>query len=197
MSFSNEKANFLNKLDKSRAGEIDKAILNLVNKINKSSDYYTTSSCAGRIILIPAGKKQENAFLSVWHDKISFNQLKSEIKKAAKKSNLIIYLKHEPCIMHVACRNLNSALRLTDSARQSGWKKSGIISKRNIIEMLSTEILAAPVAAKGKILVNDNYLKILANECNKKLMQTRKKIKQLEKIFNHKSAAIGCNCYYF
>jgi len=182
MFFDKIKKDFLSKPDKSGIRAIDNAIISLVNKINKNSRYYTTSSCAGRIILMKeTGKKQENAFLFRSHDKINNKTMKNELNNAIKKYNGIIYLKHEPCIMHVACCSLNDALNLTNLARQCGWKKSGIISKSNVVEMLSTEILAVPVADKGKIIVNDNYLDILVSESNKKLALTRQKIKNLEK----------------
>ena len=185
MNFKHEKAQFLKKPDKSLAGGIDKAILPLVNKINKSADYYTTSSCAGRIILMKeTGKKQEKVFLAVWHNKITFKELKKSLENAVKKYRGTIYFKHEPCIMHVASNSLEKAIKLVNLARSSGLKKSGLISLgKNLIELVSTEILATPVANKGKILIDDNYLKILVSESNSKLSQTRKKIKNLEKSF--------------
>jgi len=185
MNFNKEKQDFLKKPDKSLAGGIDKAILPLVNKINKSDFYYTKSSCAGRILLMPeTGKKQENVFLAVWHDKITFNELKKSLKNSIEKSKLTIYLKHEPCILHVASTSLEKAIKLVNLARNSGWKKSGLISlNKNIVELVSTEILAAPVADKGEIIIDDNYIKTLISEANKKLTQTRKKIKNLERNF--------------
>lgn len=181
MSFANEKLQFLKKPDKSGIKGIDREIMPLVNLINSKEEYFTTSSCSGRIILMPeTGKKQENVFLFVSHKKISFEDLKKQLNSAIRYKG-IIYLKMEPCIMHVACDSLNSAIRLVNKARNSGWKKSGIISKRNIIETLSTEHLECPVADKGKVIIDNNYLKIAAKECNKKLAQTRNKIKQLEK----------------
>lgn len=181
MSFEHEKQQFLKKPDKSMAQGIDKAILSLCRKINKNPNYYTTSSCSGRIILIKeTGKKQENAFLKVWHDKISLNDLMNELKKASYKK--MVYFRIEPCIMHVSCRALNDANLLVQHARHCGWKKAGIISlKKNISEMLSTETLAAPIMDKGKILADKQYLGCLVSEANKKLMLTREKIKNLEK----------------
>jgi len=181
MNFNNEKKQFLNKPDKSMAGGIDKAILPLCKKINKNSAYYTTSSCAGRIILIKeTGKKQENAFLKVWHDNITLKDLINELKKIQYKD--VVYLRHEPCIMHIACNNLQNAEKIMQLARHSGWKKSGIISlNKNAVEIVSTELLASPIMDKGKVLINDEYLKILVLEANKKLKQTREKIKQLER----------------
>jgi len=179
--FWHEKKQFLNKPDKSMAQGIDKAILPLCKKINKNSAYYTTSSCAGRIILIKeTGKKQENAFFKVWHDKISLKDLLTELAKIQYKG--VAYFRQEPCIMHIACNNIQNAEKIMQLARHSGWKKSGIISlKKNIAEIVSTELIATPVMDKGKVLINDEYLKIMVSEANKKLKQTREKIKQLEK----------------
>jgi tRNA wybutosine-synthesizing protein 3 len=186
MSFETEKQQFLKKPDKSLAGEIDPAILGLVSKINKNPDYYTTSSCAGRIILMPeTGRKQEKIFLLVSHNPIDIRKIKSNIISARKKLP-IVYLKHEPCIMHAACRTLEKASKLVGIARNSGWKKSGIISikkERVMCELNSNEILAAPIADKGKLIASENYLKILVKEANKKLDMTRQKIKKLEKNF--------------
>lgn len=183
MNFNLEKKQFLNKPDKSLAQQIDKDILKLVNQINSNPNYYTTSSCSGRIVLIKEGKKQENAFLFRSHDKIRLKQIEKELNNATKKYKSIIYLKLEPCIMHIACKDPDSAIELVNLARNCGWKKSGIISKRNIAEIISTENIASPVADKGNIIIDYNYLQILLKECNIKLAQTRQKINQLNNEF--------------
>ena len=60
MSFINEKKVFLSKLDKSNKSSIDKNILNLINLINQKDDYYTTSSCSGRVYLRSDSNKKDN-----------------------------------------------------------------------------------------------------------------------------------------
>ena len=50
--FLQRKKSVLSKLDKSTIGSWDKKIVKLCKKINKSENYYTTSSCAGRVALI-------------------------------------------------------------------------------------------------------------------------------------------------
>ncbi len=50
--FQKEKQDFLSKKGKSRKGGIDKEIRPLVDLINSFGEYYTTSSCSGRILLI-------------------------------------------------------------------------------------------------------------------------------------------------
>ena len=68
-SFENEKKQCLEKKDKSKKSSIDSPILNLVDKINSSKDYYTTSSCSGRIVLLEkkSDKKQESRWLLIIH----------------------------------------------------------------------------------------------------------------------------------
>lgn len=184
MDFLIQKKNFLSKPDKSGIGRIDKAIRPLLDRINRNDSFYTTSSCAGRIVLMKeTGKKQENVFVFVSHDKVR----KRDIQKAlSKRFNEIIYLKAEPCILHVACKDAESAQKIVTLARQSGWKKSGIISLKEgkvMAELVSTEALSAPVYERT-ILVHDNYLDVLVKECNKKLTQTRGKITKLQRAFS-------------
>jgi len=185
MSFESQKAKQLAKSDKSHVGTWDKRIIPLCNKINKNKDYYTTSSCSGRIILIKSSiKKQPNLFIFRMHDRITFKQLKHELKKAEKSKTAVF--KQEPAILHVACRNLESAQLLVDKAKFCGWKRSGIMAtrKRIICELMSTEHIELPIVDKGKIVVSDNYLKILVREADKKLERTWVKISSLEKLFN-------------
>lgn len=180
MNFPHEKKQFLSKPDKSFAGGIDEAILPLCRLINSKQDYYTTSSCAGRILLIKeTEKKQEKVFLFITHKKTSLSEIKKVLSKI--KSKELIYFKHEPVILHAACKNLADAFSLVNKALNAGWKKSGIISKNNRVELVSTEILAAPIMKNGKMLIDENYLKFLIQEANIKLSKTRKKISNLSK----------------
>lgn len=49
--FEKQKQQSLGGVDLSRKGSIDEAIVELVNFINQQNDYFTTSSCSGRLIL--------------------------------------------------------------------------------------------------------------------------------------------------
>ncbi len=187
MKFEQEKKRQFSKQDKSDKGDTDNAILPLIKKINSERDYYSTSSCAGRIVLIKdKEKKQEGLFLFRSHEKISFNELKGELNNAVKKYKGLIYFKQEACILHAACSSLQKAQELIDKAKFAGWKKSGIMASRRriVCEMESTERLALPIADKGKILVENDYLKLLIKEANKKLARTGEKIKNLFRLID-------------
>ena len=85
-AFNQRKKSVLSKLDKSSIGEWDKKIVELCHKLNRSNDYYTTSSCSGRVVLmIDQEKKSPNLFLSVSHDLISFDWLKKSLEKIKNK----------------------------------------------------------------------------------------------------------------
>ena len=184
MPFAKEKADFLSKKDKSRKGSIDLKIKKLVEKINYSNNYFTTSSCAGRILILTqpkSNKKSEVQYLFCSHLKITYNQLKKilYLKKLPKDD---IWFRVESAILHVACKDAEGALKLLKAAREVGFRRSGIISlgkNRATIELVSTEKIDAIIAKNKKLLVNGDYLKILIKEGNKKLERAWEKIEKL------------------
>lgn len=52
--FSQWKKQCLNKLDQSKKGSVDEDIEHVVSLINGREEFFTTSSCSGRVILIDA-----------------------------------------------------------------------------------------------------------------------------------------------
>ena len=184
MEFEKAKKKQLSKTDKSSIGGWDSKIKVLCNKINKKKEYYTTSSCAGRIVMIKSLKeKAPGVFLFRTHDKTSLNQVREELGKIGRKYKGLVEFQQTTCILHVACKDLKSAQQLVNKANLSGWKHSGIISmKRNIVELHSTEKISFPIMNKGKVLVDDDFLKIVIKEANSKLERVWEKIKRLNKL---------------
>jgi len=181
--FLKRKQDVLSKLDKSYKSSWDEKIAELCNKINSFDNYYTTSSCSGRIVLmVEQDKKDRDLFVFVYHDEISLKWLKEDLKLALKKKKHV-KLKLEPCILHVSCKSLEDAQKLYDRAKLAGWKKSGIIGMKNgfVVELNSTERLEFPIIHENKIFVDDEFLKIVVDESNKKLKKSWEKIKRLEK----------------
>lgn len=185
MVFEQEKKSVLSKLDKSKKGSVDKPILNLINKINNHSDYYTTSSCSGRIVLLELGKgKHKSNWLYVSHVLAKEKDLALALKNL-KEHKKPIWFKYEAVILHIVCKDIDSAQFLVNKARALGFKRTGIQSTRKkiTVEMCSTELIDTIVADKGKLLVTDDYLKVLISQANIKLKQNELKIKKLEKVF--------------
>ncbi len=181
-NFLRRKKNILAKKDKSSKQSRDKKILDLCDKINSLENFYTTSSCAGRIVLmIDKNKKEEGLFVKVYHELISLKELKDELEKI--RENKIIKFKQEPPIFHVACRNLNYANEFLKKAKFAGWKRAGIISinkNRIVLELMSTEKLELPIVENKKILVDDCFLKLLVGKSNENLKKGWEKIEKLK-----------------
>lgn len=181
--FQFRKKNQLEKKDKSNEQGIDEKIEKLCQKINNKKEYYTTSSCSGRIVLVKGlAEKAENVFLFKSHGKISFFQFKKVLNNIDYPG--LVYFKQEPVILHVACLNLERAEELLEKSRDAGFKKKGIITTRSriIVELIGSEKLELPIVNKNKILIDDNYLKLLVKEANSRLERSWERIKKLEKM---------------
>ena len=231
-NFPQRKKDVLSKKDKSSKNDWDKKIKSLCKKINSFENYYTTSSCSGRIVLmIDKKKKAPKLFQFMSHDLIDFEELKKNLNKIIKlhsqvcdiskkqlteknhikskeqlntpkqkisdilltasdnfraKQRQIIKFKQEPCILHVACETLKDAEELYKKAKLSGWKRSGIISsgKRFVVELNSTEKLEFPIINKNKIIVSDEFLKLIVKKSNENLKKSWGKIGKLKSSLN-------------
>lgn len=164
-------------------GEVDSAMLQLLDHVNSLRDFYTTSSCAGRISLFhDLGSKREDDWLGKWHREVEFEEARNVMKELPSQG--IVWFLHEPAIIHIVSREFDKAIDLLNIARESGFKKVGIQSckeERILVEICSTERIDAPVVNDGKILVNEEYLKYLINLANGKFKKGQKKLKRLEK----------------
>ena len=185
-SFLQSKESVLSKLDKSSIGKWDKKIIPICKKINEKENYYSSSSCSGRIIImIDQEKKGEGLFLFTTHETVKFEELKKEIEKILKSSNKKnIKFKTEAPILHIVCLNIEDAEKLYTLAKLSGFKKSGIISfgRKIVLEINSGEKIEFPLIQKGKLLVKDNFLKIALKESNEKLKKGWEKLEKLTKL---------------
>lgn len=87
-NFAKEKSDFLRKKDKSRKGSIDRDIVDLINLINSKKDFYTTSSCAGRIVLLEmkSRKKNDCEWIFSKHDKVNLKEIINALKKNKNQS---------------------------------------------------------------------------------------------------------------
>ncbi len=183
--FLQRKKDMLSKIDKSFRRKWDKKIISLCKKINSLENYYTTSSCSGRVVLMfDKDKKEKDLFIRIYHDLISFEKLKEDLNEISKKG--IIKFKQEPCILHVACRSLDDAQKLLDKAKLAGWKKSGIIASKNrfVVELNSTEKLEFPIIKNSQILVDDEFLRIIVKKSNENLKRSWRKVGKLSNLLN-------------
>jgi tRNA wybutosine-synthesizing protein 3 len=151
MTFENEKKTFLAKIDRSKKGSIDQKAILIIEAINQLDNYYTTSSCSGRVYLWRStGKKSETEWINMNHDLIHSDFFNLKEKQGT------IWLRFEGFILHVACRNLESATIFLVKAK-SVFKKSSILSISNkiIVEVKSSEIIEMPFYCNGPLYSGD------------------------------------------
>tara|TARA_Y100000310_G_scaffold124700_1_gene123483 strand:- start:106484 stop:107029 length:546 start_codon:yes stop_codon:yes gene_type:complete len=180
MTFQNQKATFLAKLDKSKKGSIDKKALPIINSINSKENYYTTSSCSGRVYLYKKeNRKNQTEWLKVSHDLITEDFL--NIQKPC-------WLRYEGFIIHIACKTIEDANILLLKA-QTIYKKSSILSlKKNIVEIRDSEIIDMPYYEGA--LVYSGSIEKLIELINTKLQNNWNKIDKIKKLpltkhYNH------------
>tara|TARA_Y100000310_G_scaffold325725_1_gene389622 strand:- start:1902 stop:2474 length:573 start_codon:yes stop_codon:yes gene_type:complete len=179
MGFDQKKAHQLSKKDMSKKGFIDKEIKPLVDQINNMKNLYTTSSCAGRTLLLE--KKSDKKFDIAWiycdHNQASLKKIKEILKNPPKSP---VWIKQEPAIIHICCRDLKVAEKLLVICKHTGFKYSGIISigKRITIEVLSSENLETIISENNTLLVSQDYLKRIVKECNAKMKRNKQRLER-------------------
>jgi tRNA wybutosine-synthesizing protein 3 len=175
------------KRDRSKKGAIDKEIIGLIRIINKLADYYTTSSCAGRIVIIEKkARKCDSRVLLLSHKPVTIEQVVMALRNVG---NSPIWFKQEAVIVHVCCKSLEAAERLLQAANKAGLKHSGVISltRRIVVEIIGPDMLETIICRDGKVVVPEEYLKLLVSEANSKLEQNRRRIE----IFSQNIKGLG------
>ncbi len=184
--FDRSKRSVLEKLfkpDKSRKGDVDELAVPVINALNEKTDFYTTSSCSGRICLFyesSSGKKYDSGWLFVKHGVVSLRELWEPLKNLPNET---IWFRCEAPIFHVACRDLKSANRLLDVCRSLGFKRSGIIGngRRKLVEIVFNDKMDVPVASRGALFVDEKFLSFLVVKANEKFRKNMVLLKKFEK----------------
>lgn len=194
-SFDNDRKKTLSELgktDRSKKGSIDSEIHPLVDTINQHPDFYTTSSCAGRILCIKVPfptKKQSAEWLYLTHniDAAVAEPIIEAINDPASLDQTV-WFKQESLIVHVCCRTIDAANQLLRIAYANGLKRSGIISISNtnriIVALLSTENIETQLVSEHTRHVDDSYVQTLVTFAKTKLQHARDKFDRFLEQFN-------------
>ena len=187
--FLKSKDNALKKLNKAiNENKLDKKIKYIINLINSNNNYFTSSSCSGRIVIIEIpeiGDKKQAKFLGKWHREIHFDEVINSVNTS--KSGMIWLLAQSP-ILHVKTKSISSADKLIKIAISSGFKNSGIksITGNIVVEICSTERLDTPIGKNGILFSSENHLKFLVDISNYILKKSRRKLNLLKKNLKNK-----------
>ena len=153
--FSMVKQRHASTLEKAgREGKLDSAMAPLCGYIAKTKDYFTSSGCGGRILLLGLvdRTKKNSYFHRKWHGEVRPGEV---IKALKEKTRGEVWLKMEPFIIHIGTNSLENARKLLALKDRSGIKRGGIISAKPgkfIVELIGTDELSVLVKKEGRVL---------------------------------------------
>lgn len=182
--FLDAKENALKSLnDAFDKGKVDEGVLPILDLINTIKGFYTSSSCAGRIVLLEIpqiGDKRGATFLGVWHRTIEPDELKTA---ATKATTGFLWLLAQAPILHIGAETLQLADKMVKTAISCGFKNSAVksIGKKIIIELCSTERLDAPIGRDGCLFCNEKQLSLLVQISNEVIERSQEKMSRLIK----------------
>lgn len=189
--FADKKAT-LKELDEFiKKNEVDPGVINILNLLNKDDDYYTTSSCEGRIQLIQMdhiGDKKNSKVLGKWHSEVDKSIFSEALSVWDGKGHL--YLLAQSPIFHVCCRDLQSALQLQQIASENGFRYTCIRSmrlrgadvERVTVELLTSLRLDIPIAHDGVVLPDPGHMEYLVDHCNEVMAAMKDRLATLEEV---------------
>ncbi|MEM0230609.1 MAG: tRNA wybutosine-synthesizing 3 family protein [Candidatus Woesearchaeota archaeon] len=179
--FALHKKNALSRRDNSKKGAIDERIRQLIDMINSMPEFYTTSSCSGRIMLIErkSERKDQAEWIFTSHEKVNAEEVLRVLKE--KVSHSPIWFKQENMIIHIAARSLEAANRMVVIGNASGFKRSCIISAGNriMLSLESPESINAIVSKNGSLLISEEGVRELCEEANRRMEINFQRIKRL------------------
>jgi tRNA wybutosine-synthesizing protein 3 len=164
-------------------GRMDEDFIPLCDYIIKTKNYFTSSSCAGRIALIGLSEeetKQESAFYRKWHRTVTENEVLEAVKDF---TGAVLWFKQEPLILHLGTNNIENAKKVLALCEKVGIKRAGIKVAKDgkfIAEILGTQSIDAPVK-EGKMNASEDYLKYLVKKGNEKFKKNQELIEKLYK----------------
>ncbi|ASJ10340.1 hypothetical protein A3L12_03020 [Thermococcus sp. P6] len=164
-------------------GEVDGDIVGLLERINSLDNYFTTSSCSGRISVMEMpyfGDKVNSVWLGKWHREVTTDEVFEAIEK--HRRGQLWFLVRSP-ILHVAARSMEDAVRLLNLSIGLGFKYSNIKSvshRKLLVEIRSTERMDVPLGEKGKLWVDGAYIERIVGIANSQVRRFKGKLRKLE-----------------
>ena len=165
-------------------GKVDPQMKSLCRFVAGTMDYFTSSCCSGRIMLIDLPKGEDklgSRFHRKWHRTVAFNELWVGLNDESQGE---VWFKQEPFILHIGCPDLERAQKVLQAMKKTGLKRGGIMFAAEgkwMLELMGTQNLAVPVKKGAKVLIERDYLKHLLQRANEKLKKNYALLKKFEK----------------
>ncbi len=165
-------------------GLVDKEMIPLCDCIAETKNYFTSSGCSGRILLLGMTDrtKKNSYFHRKWHGKTKFKDVLEALREETKGE---IWLKAESFIIHIGTNNLTNARKILALKNKTGMKRGGIIVAKDgkfIVELIGTDEFSLPLKKRKEIIVSGEYLKEIVREANRKIERNYRRVKEFERV---------------
>ncbi|WP_457619545.1 tRNA(Phe) 7-((3-amino-3-carboxypropyl)-4-demethylwyosine(37)-N(4))-methyltransferase [Methanopyrus sp.] len=184
MHWEGEKRRRLKELERAIGrGEVDEAVIPVLKALNSFEEYCTTSSCSGRVVVLhepKIGDKVGSEFVAKWHEPPEPEEVREAVLKAPEEG--ITWVKAQPPLFHVMCRDLKAAVRLRNIASEAGFKASSIRSIKSskvIVEILGGERMDVPAKVDGKLTLREEAWDSIVTLCNDILRSGHERLSRL------------------
>ncbi|MCD6323738.1 MAG: hypothetical protein J7L55_01345 [Desulfurococcales archaeon] len=164
-------------------GYLDRDIMDVLLKLFESGDYFTQSSCSGRITAVDAAmpwEREDSTVIFKKHSPITVDEVRDLLNKEVLRT---LWLVVTGPIIHVNAKSMQAAMRILELGRRAGLKHSGIISssrKGVIVELTSGVFLATPLKT-GKDVVIASVEKVVSL-ANKALVKGKERLNRLREV---------------
>ncbi|ADY00552.1 hypothetical protein VMUT_0339 [Vulcanisaeta moutnovskia 768-28] len=164
-------------MEEGAQNRVDFDIYDFLLTFNKSlNDFYTTSSCSGRIALAKAPRLSYSKgsglfkFVVKWHRPVTYGEVMNVLSNI--DSGDVWFLVRAP-IIHFVARDVHGALTILRMAREAGFKHSGIYSVTHdgvVVEVQGEDRFEVPIIINGKLIVTMDDLRRIIDIANETLI---------------------------
>ena len=189
--FNDKKKRALQLLSKARSqGKVDFGAEKILDLLNATEQYYTTSSCSGRVVLLSLpelGDKKHACFLLKYHKPpVKVDEIQHILEQY--DSTNMVFLQMQAPIFHVCCSSINAADLLVKLGYEAGLKNSSIkrFSSPFLVEINGTERMDVPLCADGEQFWSSSYLGFLSNLSETMLQRSEKSLEQFFELLSKK-----------
>ncbi len=165
--------------------KIDPLMISISRFVEKTTHFFTTSTCSGRITLMDLNKdetKKENVFYRKWHSTAKFPEVWKAIESYDTNGNL--WLRQDAFVYVIGTNTWENTKQIIRACQEAGVKRYGVHhfeDEKILMEIFGTQNMSIPLTTKGKLLVNKDAVKEWVKIANRKWKQNEAKRKQFEK----------------
>ena len=168
-----------------KQGKMDEQMVPLCQFVAGTNEYYTSSCCSGRIILLEkrGNRKIDTFFHRKWHREVNISELLEGIKDNKEGE---LWLRMDPFILHIGCPDLKACQKILEAMKKAGVKRGGILVAEKgkfMVELQGTHVFSCLVKKNGKPMLPEDYFKEILPDINRMIAKNYQRLAKLESEF--------------